>query len=105
MISQIEEIAHLDNGIYRVIFGRVQFGDISRFYFEVNGESATYCPEKIGAFLDKIKAYRDNNPTLFKSQIKGGLSTGKTDTSQIGEKAPPRGTSTETVRNIPGGTL
>ena len=105
MISQIEEIATAENGIYSAIFGRVQFGTIERFYLKVGDQSATFRPEIIAEFLDRIEAYKANNPTLFKSQIKSGLSTGKTDTSQIGEKAPPLGTSTETVRNIPGGTL
>ena len=104
MISIFEEIATQDNGVYRLQFGRVKFGEYDRFFMKINGTSATFKPGDMAQFLAKINAYADNTQTLFRVEPKSGPSTGKTDATQTYEKAPPVGTSTEGVRTVPGGT-
>ena len=89
MITTLEEIATHDNGVYRLEFGRIRLGDIDRYYLKVNGETITLKEESLTAFLGKIKAYGTANNTLFGDNLKSGISTGITDTSQIVEKQPP----------------
>lgn len=78
----IEEIATLDNGAHRVVFGRIVWHDNDRFFIKTDGETAVLRPEEFIPFLAKMNAYIGGEYTLFRQKDKSGISTGKTDATQ-----------------------
>lgn len=78
----IEEIATLDNGAHRVVFGRIVWHDNDRYFIKTDGETAVIRPEELTQFLGKINAYLTTQKTLNGKKDKSGISTGKTDATQ-----------------------
>lgn len=73
---------------YKIEFGRIVCGEIDRFYFSVNDETAAIRPAELSLFLDRINAYMGAKSTLFGNNLKSGISTGNADPIQIDEKQP-----------------